>query len=115
MDHDQRFKTLIRVFFAWFMRLFFASWAARLDLDSVEWPDTELLPDPPEGSRHHLDLVARLRTRERVVGSHPEDPEDWLALVHIEIEAPDRTTGIKPRLPSYYIHLPDKFRLTLLP
>jgi hypothetical protein len=32
MDHDQRFKTLIREFFADFLHLFFRDWAARLDL-----------------------------------------------------------------------------------
>lgn len=39
MDHDQRFKTLIREFFNDFLLLFFADWAARLDLSSVEWLD----------------------------------------------------------------------------
>jgi hypothetical protein len=52
MDHDQRFKTLIQEFFADFLRLFFADWAARFDLSKIEWLDKELLPDPPEGSRH---------------------------------------------------------------
>ena len=36
-------------------------------------------------------------------------------LVHIEIESADRTTAIKPRLPSYYIHLRDRFGLPVLP
>lgn len=115
MDHDQRFKTLIRTFFADFLRLFFAAWAARFDLDTLEWLDTELLPDPPEGTRHHLDLVARVRTRENVPGRQPDEPDRWLALVHIEIESPDRTTGIKPRLPRYYIHLREKTELPVLP
>ena len=30
-DHDQRFKTLLKEFFADFLRLFFAPWAERLD------------------------------------------------------------------------------------
>jgi len=115
MDHDQRFKTLIQTFFADFMRLFFADWAARFDLDSLEWMGTELLPEPPEGSRHQLDLVARIRTRENVPGLQPDDPDRWLALVHIEIESPDRTTGIKRRLPRYYVHLREKFELPVLP
>jgi len=115
MDHDQRFKTLIQTFFADFMRLFFADWAARFDLDTLEWVETELLPDPPEGTRHQLDLVARLKTRENVPGMQPDDPDRWLALVHIEIEAPDRTTSIKRRLPRYYIHLREKSGLPVLP
>ena len=49
MDHDQRFKTLIREFFESFLRLFFAEQAARIDFASVEWQDKELLPDLPPG------------------------------------------------------------------
>src|SRR4051794_24104292 len=108
MDHDQRFKTLIREFFGDFLRLFFAEWAARFDLDSVEWLDTEMLPDPPEGARHLLDLVARLRTRQPVGSAGPDESERWLALLHIEIESPDRTALLKPRLPGYYIHLRER-------
>ena len=108
-DHDQRFKVLIREFFADFLRLFFADWAARFDLDSVEWLDTELLPNPPDGSRHRVDLVAQLRTREAV------QPDHWIALIHVEIESPDRTTALKPRLPSYYLHLRERYGLPVLP
>lgn len=114
-DHDQRFKAMIREFFADFLRLFFADWAARFDLDRVEWLDKEVLPDPPEGSRHLLDLVARLRTREPAAGHDPAVPDAWLALVHIEIESPDKTTLLKPRLPGYYLHLWERHGLPVLP
>ncbi len=43
------------------------------------------------------------------------DPEQWLALIHIEIESPGRTTNVKPRLPRYYLHLRDKHRIPVLP
>jgi len=115
MDHDLRFKTLIREFFAEFLRLFFADWAERLALDSVEWLDKEVLTDPPEGRRQLLDLVAKVHTKQRVAELHPEEPEQWLALIHIEIEAPDRTARLKLRLPSYYIHLRDKYGWPVLP
>ncbi|OWK37460.1 hypothetical protein FRUB_06580 [Fimbriiglobus ruber] len=115
-DHDQRFKALIRLFFADFLRLFFAEWTDRFDLSEVEWLETELLPDPPDGARHRLDLVAKLRTREPVTPDHSTDiPSAWLALVHIEVESPDRTTQIKPRLPSYYFHLSERYRTPVLP
>jgi hypothetical protein len=108
-DHDQRFKALIREFFADFLRLFFADWAARFNLSAIEWLDTEILPNPPEGSRHRLDLVAQLQTLE------PIQPDHWIALVHIEIESPDRITLLKPRLPSYYLHLSERYGLPVLP
>ena len=97
MDHDQRFKTLIREFFDSFMYLFFADWATKFDLTNVEWLDKELYPDPPEGSEHILDLVGKV-TR--------QTDEESLVLIHIEIESPDRTTNLKPRLPAYYIFPP---------
>jgi hypothetical protein len=41
--------------------------------------------------------------------------ESWLAIVHIEIEAPDRTTRLEPRLPGYYVHLRERHQLPVLP
>ena len=111
MDHDQRFKTLIRQFFADFLLLFFAEWAASLDLNKVEWLDTELFPDPPEGTRHALDLLARVS----VAAAADPGTTASLLLVHIEIEAPDRTTSLTPRLPYYYRFLRDKHQLPVLP
>ncbi len=111
MDHDQRFKTLIREFFAEFLDLFFCDWAVRLDLSSVEWLEKELYPDPPEGSRHKLDLLAKVPVNQVY------DPRfaESLLLVHIEVEAPDRVTSITPRLPYYYHFLRDKLQLPVLP
>jgi hypothetical protein len=111
MDHDQRFKKLLREFFADFPRLFFADWAARLDLSAVEWLDKEVFPDPPEGTRHALDLVAKVSF---LAGVAP-GPVPALLLVHVEIEAPDRTTALKPRLPYYYHFLRDHYQLPVLP
>src|SRR5947209_3774563 len=89
-DHDQRFKTLIREFFGDFLQLFFANWAERFDCSKVEWLDKEVFPDPPEGSRNVLDLVAKLPARQPTPGADPAQPETWLALLHIEIESPDK-------------------------
>ena len=95
MDHDQWFKELIRTFFAEFLRLFFAVWAARLDTSALDWLDKEVFPDPPEGARRTLDLVARLPTRQAVPGQTSGEAESWSALVHIEIEAPDRVKPLR--------------------
>jgi hypothetical protein len=114
MDHDQRFKTLLREFFKEFFQLFFAEWAVRFDFSTIEWLETESLPNPPEGSRHQMDLVARLRTTERLSDLQPAEPE-LLTLIHIEIESGDSTGRIKPRLPVYYMHLRQKYDLPVLP
>ncbi len=115
MDHDQRFKTLIREFFADFLRLFLTVWESRFDLSTIEWLEQEMLPNPPEGSRHRLDMVAKLKARRQVTSKNRSASDEWLTLIHIEIESPDRTTNVKPRLPAYYIHLRDKHNLPVLP
>ncbi len=53
--------------------------------------------------------------REKVSEQHADDPERWLALIHIEIESPEGTTSLKSRLPRYYIHLRDCYSLPVLP
>ena len=115
LDHDQRFKTLIQVFFADFLRLFFGAWADRLDCDTVEWLDKEVFPDPPEGPRHVLDLVAKVPTRQGVPGQRSGEPEHWLALVHIEIESPDKVAPLRPRMFHAYTNLRGKHGLPVLP
>src|SRR5260370_5884545 len=75
IDHDQRFKTLIQLFFQEFLLLFFKSWAERLDAAAVEWLDKEVFPDPPEGQRQILDLVGKLPTRRGVQAYLPMDEE----------------------------------------
>lgn len=117
-DHDQRFKQLLREFFPDLLRLFFRPWDERFDFTAVEWVEQELLPDPPEGERHVLDLVARLPATVPLGADDPDDPDaprPWLALVHVEIEQPDRTTRLTPRLPGYYRHLRERHGLPVLP
>ena len=114
-DHDQRFKTLIQEFFADFLRLFFRPWAERFDCSAVEWLDKEVFPDPPEGSRRALDLVAKLATRQEVPGQRPGEPDHWLALVHIEIESPDKVAPLRPRMFHSYVQLRAKHGLPVLP
>src|SRR6266566_8453511 len=114
-DHDQRFKTLLQEFFSDFLRLFFAPWAERLDCGKVEWLDKEVFPDPPEGARQVLDLVAKLPTRQAVPGQRPGESENWLALIHVEIESPDKVTPLRPRMFRSYMHLRDRDGLPVLP
>ena len=114
-DHDQRFKALLQEFFGDFLRLFFAPWAERLDLSRVEWLDKEVFPDPPEGARHILDLVAKLPTRQVVSVQRPGEPASWLALIHVEIESPDKVAPLRPRMFRSYVHLRARHGLPVLP
>lgn len=114
LDHDQRFKTLLQEFFEDFMRLFFARWAERLDCSAPEWLPQEVFPDPPEGPRRVLDLVARLPAREPIPGFEPAG-DTWLALVHVEIESPDRAAPLRQRMHRYHVALRDRYGLPVLP
>lgn len=114
-DHDQRFKTLIREFFEPFLRLFFPEWAELIDFSTLEWLDKELYANPPEGSLHRLDLVARVKLKERLTPMPGDDPENLLLAVLIEIESEDRVTRLEPRLPDYYLHLRRTYGIPVLP
>jgi len=109
-DHDQRFKTLLREFLPEFFELFFPEWAARFDFTRTEWLDKEIFPDPPEGKRRSLDLVAKLPTVDNEAG-----PEEWLSLIHVEIESSDSVEPLRRRMHRYYTHLRDEHELPVLP
>ena len=115
MDHDQRFKVLIQTFFFEFLLLFFKPWAERLDVAAVEWLDKEIFLDPPAGKRRILDLIAKLPTREPVPSQRTGQPEQWLALVHIEIESPESVTPSRQRMFQVYAHLRRQYELPVLP
>jgi hypothetical protein len=114
-DHDQRFKTLLQLRFADFLRLFFSTWAERFDLRQVEWLNLEAFPDPPKGRRRTLDLVAKLRVRSRPRSRPAAKRGPWLALVHVEIESRDRVVPLRPRMWNAYHHLRQKYGLPVLP
>ena len=66
MEHDQLFKQFLRAYFTEFLHLFDPQTAARLDLDMIEFRDTEAFTDIPQGEQRTADLVVQLRTVEGV-------------------------------------------------
>lgn len=114
-DHDQRFKILVRVFFAEFVALFFPEWAARFDFGQIEWLEQEVFLDPPQGEHRRLDLVAKVRVRQAVAGQRPGESESWVVLVHIEIESPDKVAPLRSRMHTYYETLRQRHGLPVLP
>lgn len=114
-DHDQRFKVLLREFFAEFFHLFFPDWAARFDFTGLTWLDKEVFTDPPQGERRYVDLLARLPTRQAIPTPRGATAESWIALVHIEIEADDTVAPLRPRMFAYYAQLRRDYNLPVLP
>ena len=63
VDHDQRFKILLKEFLREFFELFFPDWVEYFDFAAVEWLDKEVFTDPPAGSRRFLDMVAKIKLK----------------------------------------------------
>jgi hypothetical protein len=59
IDHDQNFKTLLKLFFREFMELFLPKEAARIDFSRIEFLEQEVFVDAPRGKRKRLDLVVK--------------------------------------------------------
>jgi hypothetical protein len=119
-DHDQRFKSLLKAFFAEFFQAFFPAWADRFDFARVDWLEQEVFVDPPRGKRRSLDLVARLPLRPGVPPPEPasapeESADSWLTLIHVEIESQDTVAPLRRRMLSYYEQLRRRHGLPVLP
>jgi hypothetical protein len=118
VDHDQRFKSVLKTFFAEFFQAFFPAWAGRFDFSGVDWLEQEVFTDPPRGERRTLDLVARLPLRPGVPppAPTPGEPADrWLTLIHVEIESQDTVAPLRPRMFAYYEQLRRRHGLPVLP
>jgi hypothetical protein len=111
VPHDQRFKALIREFLSEFIRLFFPEWYGRFDFDKIEWLDKEIFLDPPRGETRNLDLVAKVAVRQVIEGQRSGEADSWVILIHIEVEADDRLTRLRPRMHDYYKGLRDRYHL----
>jgi hypothetical protein len=90
--HDPLFKSLLRTFFAGFLRLVAPELAARLDLSAVAFLDKEFVSTTPPRTHGLVDLLARAPLR---TGT------DRFLLVHVEVEARARR-GMGNRLRDYH-------------
>ncbi|MBI3270893.1 MAG: hypothetical protein HYZ53_17965 [Planctomycetes bacterium] len=104
-EHDAFFKTLLKAFFADFVRLLFPGKAARIDFRTVTFLDKEVHTDLPRGRERRLDLLAEVKTR---AGKRER------LLVHVEIEAPPRQAPAA-RLFRYFETLDLRHRRPVFP
>jgi hypothetical protein len=114
-DHDQRFKVLLREFFAEFIQLRFPTWASHFDFRETEWLDQEVYSDPPQGQRQVVDLVARVPVRQELASQKPDNQERWITLVHVEVESDDTVAPLRRRMWEYYWQLRQRHGLPVLP
>ncbi len=111
-NHDQRFKSLLKEFLPEFFELFFPEWTKQFEFDQTEWLDTETFSDPPEGDRRMLDLVAKLKCRNK---DNSEKTGEWLSLIHIEVESATTISPLRRRMHRYYADLRQRHNLPVLP
>ena len=105
MSHDQRFKEFLREFFQDFLKLFYPDVEARLQFQDIEFPETEMFIDFPDGERREADVVAKLETFD---GS----PE--LVLIHVEVQLrPERE--FEARMFEYYALLWSRYKIPIFP
>jgi len=89
--HDPLFKSLLRAFFAGFLRLVAPDLAARLDLGAVAFLDKEFVATAPPRTHGIADLLARA----------PLQGTGRFLLIHVEIESRARR-GMGGRLRDYH-------------
>lgn len=111
MDHDQRLKLLLEAFFAEFVRLALPGWVDRFDFDKVEWLPQEVFPNPPQGERRVVDLVARLPVRQPLTGAE----QTMMTLVHVELESAESAAPLRKRMYDYRNFLQTKHGVPVLP
>ena len=105
MSHDQRFKEFLREFFQDFLKLFYPDVEARLQFKNIEFPETELFIDFPDGERREADVVAKLET----LDGSPE-----LVLIHVEVQSrPER--DFEARMFEYYALLWSRYKIPIFP
>src|SRR4051812_44358210 len=94
MDHDQRFKELLREFVWELIELFLPSLSARLAENVVEWQTQEVFTNPPLGVVRRVDLLALLKER---VGEKTLE-----RLLHLEVESAGSLGEVRKKLGYYY-------------
>jgi predicted transposase/invertase (TIGR01784 family) len=92
MGHGQLFKELLRTFLREFLELFLPDIAARLDFESLSFPNKELFKGFPDGRLREPDVVAELRS---------QDGEREIVLVQVEVQA-EPETDFGKRMFEYY-------------
>jgi hypothetical protein len=103
-SHDQLSKSLIRTFFADFLRLVVPEFAHRLQTGDTVFLDKEAFTDWPAGDRREMDLLAKV----------PVQKQERPLLIHVEIES-EYSSGMDRRLWLYYMQLRLRHGLPVVP
>ena len=100
-----RWEEILRTFLREFLELFFPDAAARLDFDSLRFPNKELFKGFPDGRPREPDLVAEVQGR---------DGKPEIVLVHVEVQA-ETEVAFGRRMFEYYALLWLEFDAPVFP
>lgn len=103
--HDQLFKDLLEAFFPDLLSIMVPDVLAQLGDTPIDFMRGETFSDQPAGTRHTVDLLAKLTHR---------DAQEQLILVHVDIEHEAHRLGPE-RMLRYYKHLTLKHVTPVLP
>jgi hypothetical protein len=104
VDHDQRFKEMLREFLCELLALFLPWLAARLAKAEVQWQPQEVFTNPPLGLVRRVDLVA-------IVPEQLEEEKTSERLLHLEVESAGSLTEVRKKIGYYYPGLRTKHNL----
>jgi len=114
-DHDQRIKSLLKEFIQAFFELFLRQFTPLFDFSQVTWLENEAFPDPPQGKRKSLDLVARLPLHEPIETGTVKRIDSMMAIVHCEVDADSSVQPLRLRMFNYFANLRQKYAEPILP
>ena len=103
VDHDQRFKEMLREFLRELLALFLPWLAVRIDGEAA-WQSQEVFTNPPLGLVRRVDLLAIVRERLNAEKTAER-------LLHLEIESASSLTDVRKKIGYYYPGLRTKHNL----
>ena len=105
IDHDRLFKELLTQFFTEFTELFLPDVARFMEPGPAEFLDKEVFTDLASSERHEVDLLAKVRFRDR---------GDAFFLIHVENQA-SAQEHFAGRMFRYFARLHEKHALPVFP
>ena len=104
IDHDQRFKELLREFAREAVSLFLPDLHLRLSSSEMRWQSQDVSTNPPLGLVRRVDLLA-------LVDETRADETTGERVLHLEVESAESLTEVRKKIAYYYPALRTKHNL----
>ncbi len=116
MDHDSKFKVMIKDRFSDLIAMFAPHLHSQFDFDQIEWLNKEVFVDPPLNTKYRLDLIAKVKVKQATNSTQEsQSSEKWFAIIFVETESGDSVTSIKNRLFQYYFLVWLEYKMLIFP